>query len=321
MNAIAKIKRIVRDNVLFKFLWERYICKLLLMIDPKILANMTYRSRFNKNIDWENPKNLIEKIYWLQMYSDTRLWTLCADKYKVRQYVEEKACGHILNELYGVWTDVENIDWDKLPNRFVMKCNNGCGQVIVVKDKSNLNIPFLKKQLKAWMTEKYGYEGAQLHYLGINSCIIAEKLLENQGNLSLIDYKLWCFHGKPEFFLVAYDRKNAEEYKLSAFDLNWTNISEKVLNKETSHFCGKDIPMPNTLMEMIDIATKLSQDFCEVRVDFYEVDGQVVFGELTFTSGYGSYNEDYYLELGNKLDLNKVKKIDIPNKYKKFIIN
>lgn len=315
MNIISKFKNIIRDNRMLRAIWEKCLCKLLLKIDPKILANWTYRSRFNKNINWGNPQNLIEKIYWLQMYSDTSLWTLCADKYKVRQYIKDKGCEDILNDLYGAWNDVEQIDWQNLPSQFVLKCNNGCGQVIVVKDKSKLHLPSLQKQLKSWMTDKYGYEGAQLHYLSIESHIIAEQLLKNKDNSSLIDYKLWCFHGEPEFFLVAYDRKNAEDYKLSAYDLNWNNISDLVLNKTTIHYCGRDIPKPTSLQQMINVGKILSEDFPEVRVDLYEVEGKVIFGELTFTSGYGSYNEDFYLKLGEKLDLTKVAKLSAPNKY------
>lgn len=307
MNLLISTKAFIKGNSFLRWIWERIICRIIFVINPKILANWTYKSRFGKNIDWKNPHDLIEKIYWLQMYSDTSLWTLCADKYRVREYVEKKGCGTILNKLYGVWEDVEDIDWDTLPNSFVLKWNNGSGQVIIVKDKGSLDIVKTKKTLRSWLKSNYGYEGAQMHYLKIKSCIIAEELLINEVNPdeSLVDYKIWCFHGKPCFCLVVYGRQGID-YKLSAYDLQWNNISDRVFNKDSKHYCGVNIRKPSSFNKMIEYATKLSADFAEVRVDFYEINDNPIFGELTFTSGYGYYSYDFYKELGSFIDLNKV---------------
>lgn len=285
--------------------------KVIAKIYPQYLANKTYKSVFNKDINWKNPKNLIEKIYWLQLNTDTSLWTLCADKYRVRSFVEDRGCGEILNELYGKWNNANEIDFDKLPNSFVLKINNSCGQIILVKDKSNLDYDKTRKQLNEWLKSEYGYVGAQLHYTRIKPCIIAEKILENKDNenSSLVDYKIWCFDGKPECILVAGERtwndKGIDKYSLSMYDTQWNNISKKALNEHGKHYNGSNVEKPSSFESMLDYARILSKGFKEVRVDFYEIDNKPVFGELTFTTGYGSYKEDFYEYLGSKISLDK----------------
>lgn len=291
--------------------------KFYLKFNPKIIANSSYKFVFKKNINWENPIDLIEKIQWLQIYSDTSLWTICADKYLVRAFVKGKGCGYVLNELYGAWYNVDHIDWSKLPNSFVLKGNNSCGEVILVKDKNKLDKIDTKTQLKTWMKTVYGYNSAQLHYTRIKPCIIAEKLLINKKNpeKSLIDYKIWCFHGVPESILVS-DNRTENDYSLSFYDLEWNNISDIALNKNNTHYCGKQISKPKSFDKMIEVAKILSKDFPQVRVDFYDLAGKAIFGEMTFTTGFGSYSDEYYKYLGNKIDLNKVDKLPRLNSIK-----
>ncbi len=272
--------------------------------DPRILANRSFKSVFKRNIDWNNPKNLIEKIFWLQIYSDTSIWTKCADKYLVREYVKEKGCGDSLNELYGKWDSAEDIDYDILPNSFVLKTNHGCGQVLLVKDKSKLKIDETNRQLSEWMNQKYGYSSVQLHYTRIRPCIIAEKLFINENNPqhSLIDYKIWCFNGVPECILVVFNRTSFG-YKLSSYDLKWNNISSKIFNSSVNSISGIDVPKPQSFDQMIDISKKLSKGLPEVRVDFYDINGKAVFGEMTFSTAFGYYTDEYYEYLGSKVDL------------------
>lgn len=288
-----------------------YKLKVIARLYPQYLANEVYKSVFKKDIDWNNPKDLIEKIYWLQLNTDTSLWTLCADKYRVRAFVEERGCGEILNELYGKWDNANEIEFDKLPNSFVLKINNSCGQIILVKDKTNLDYDKIRKQLNEWLKSDYGYVGAQLHYTRIKPCIIAEKILENKDNKSssLVDYKIWCFDGKPECILVASERtwndKGIDKYSLSMYDTQWNNISKKALNEDGKHYNGCDVEKPSSFGLMLDYARILSKGFKEVRVDFYEIDSKPIFGELTFTTGYGSYKKEFYEYLGSKISLEK----------------
>lgn len=287
----------------------------LLSTDIKAIPNQIFKKVFGRDINWENPTSLIEKIYWMQIYSDTSLWTRCSDKYLVRSYVIEKECEDVLNTLYGKWNNATDIDWNMLPESFVLKTNNSCGQVILVKDKKDLNIPQTIQKLNDWLNIKYGYRDAQLHYTKIKPCIIAEKLFENkiERGKSLVDYKIWCFNGVPECILVVYNRTN-ENYFLSSYDLKWKNISDKTFNLDNAHYSGTNISKPESFDQMIECAKKLSTGVPQVRIDFYDIDGKAIFGEMTFTTGFGYYKEEYYDYLGSMLDLKKVKKIEPPTK-------
>lgn len=286
--------------------------------NPFKLADRDYKKMMKKSngIDWSNPKDLIEKIYWLQMYTDTSLWTKCADKYLVREFIKEKGYGEILNELYGKWDSEKEIDWGSLPNEIVLKINNGCGNVFIIKDKTKVNKDEIGQQLHQGLRIRFGDGNAQLHYTYIKPCIIAEKLLINteDPNTSLIDYKIWCLNGKPQFVLVVYDRNNHSNYKLGIYDLEWNDIYQRAFDKNSKHYHESNIPKPKSFDKMVEIAKALSSDFEEVRVDLYEVAGQPIFGELTFTTGYGYWTNDFYRELGDILDLSKTKYLSKPNK-------
>ena len=285
--------------------------------NPFKLADKDYNKNMKKStgINWEHPGDLIEKIYWLQMYSDTKLWTKCADKYRVREYVEGKGFTSSLNELYGKWDSEKDIDWDSLPNSFVLKINNGCGNVFIVDDKTRADKGAIKKNLHQMFRIRYGDENAQLHYTYIKPCIIAEKLLVNEENpdQSLTDYKFWCLNGVPQFILVVYNRVN-HNYQLGIYDLEWNDIYQKAFDKNSRHYHESHIPKPKSFDKMLEMAKALSLDFEEVRVDLYEIAGNPVFGELTFTTGYGYWTNDFYQQMGEILDLSKVKCLPTPNK-------
>lgn len=311
------LKSIIKNNKILFYFWKKFDwikTKYHLSTNIKAIPNKIFKKVFGRDINWDNPTNLIEKIYWLQLYTDTSLWTKCSDKYRVREYVKEKGCSEILNTLYGKWDNANDIDWNTLPDSFVLKTNNSCGQVILVKDKRNLDIPKTIKKLNNWLDLKYGYRDAQFHYTKIKPCIIAEKFFENKDDTekSLVDYKIWCFNGVPECVLVVYDRTK-DNYSLSLCDLEWNNISDKAFNLDNKHYSGVDIPKPQSLNQMIENAKKLSAGIPQVRVDFYDIDGKAVFGEMTFTTGYGYFSEEYYDYLGRKLDLSKVVKFNKPN--------
>ena len=288
--------------------------KLLCKINPKLAANIVYKKVFGRNINWENPKNLIEKIAWMQLHCDTSQWTRCADKYRVREYIKEKGCEETLVKLYGMWENPDDIDFDSLPNEFVLKGNNGWATVMLVKDKTKLNIEKTKKMLKNWIKRPFGHAAAQLHYLGIKRCIIAEELLHQSEELnqiskdSMVDFKIWCINGEPLSILVTFNRG---KFKLNRelFDINWNNISQQNLKGYKAEKSYPNFPRPASLDKMLEYARILSKDFPEVRVDFYEIDNKPKFGELTFSTGYGSFTPEYYEYLGSKIDLSRIKRI------------
>ncbi len=303
-------------SILNKFFFYRYLAfkkhKWDVEKNPKGEANRVYYPFFKKKINWENPKNLIEKIYWLQFNSDTSLWTKYADKYLVRDYIKECGYEENLPQLYGKWDNADDIDFGELPNSFVLKTNNGCGTVLVVKHKSKLNIKSTIKKLNQWLSIPFGYAGAQLHYTKIKPCIIAEELIENNledipiSPNSLIDYKVYCINGEPEAVWVAYDRTYTGVYN-TIYDKDWVKHPEHLVSSDYYTYHERDIPKPKSLNKMIEIAEKLSQPFHQVRVDFYIINNKPIIGELTFTTGTGFFTCDFYDYLGSKIDLSKVK--------------
>lgn len=298
---------------LYKLLAAR-IQQWSIMINPECEMRRAYYKTYHRYPDLDNPRNLIEKIYWMQLHVDTTLWTKCADKYAMRDYVSECGYEDFLPKNLGKWEKAKDIDFSELPNEFVLKSNNGCKTVLLVHDKSKLDERFTKKQLQRWLNIPYGWSGGQLHYTRIKPCIIAEEMLHQDDEQklfspnSMVDYKVWCINGEPENVLVVYGRSSAG-YSLDLYDTQWNRLGDKLnkMNKK-GHFTfqEKALPKPDCLSVMLEMARNLSKPFPEVRVDFYIVNGNPVIGELTFTTGYGYFTDEYYDYLGKKIDLNKV---------------
>lgn len=295
------------SNWIKHVLYGHYYFRAIYNISPKYGASKIFRRFFHRGINWDNPKNLQEKTYWLLFNTNTDMWTLCADKYRVREFVKERGASEILTDLYGQWENVDDIDFNMLPNDFVLKANNGCESIIVVKDKSKMDVNKVKKTMKEWMKHPFGYNGSQFHYLRIKPCIVAEQRLEEQGETkalsphSMVDYKIWCFNGEPESIIVVFDRAPGFTQQM-LFDLDWNDLSPRVFKAD---YYKKPFPKPKNLDKMLDYARKLSQGFPEVRADFYNIDGKIYFGELTFTAGYGDLTDEYYDYLGSKVILPK----------------
>lgn len=289
----------------------RAFLKRKILKDPVWEMNRCYKLLYGRKPDLVNPKEFVEKTYWLQLHTDTSMWTKCADKYRVREYVRDCGLEDYLPHLYGKWDNVKDIEFSTLPPSFVLKSNNSCGTVIVVKDKEKQNEKQIKKTLNSWLKETFGYRGAQLHYLKINPCIIAEELLladdeqKRISPISLIDYKVYCFRGKPECIWVAYNRTHDGVW-MNLFDTEWNEMSNNVVDnfEEYYHYHPEvELKRPACLAKMLEMASILSKPFAEVRVDFYIINNTPIIGELTFTSGTGFFTEDYYKYLGSKIDL------------------
>lgn len=308
---LRKFKHFLNRFYIYRYLTYK-IHKNRVVRDPRSEANRSYYPFFKKSINWDQPEDLIEKIFWLQLNSDTTLWTEYADKYRVRAHLKQLGYENHLPLLYGKWDDVNSIDYSSLPKSFVLKTNNGCGTVMVVRDKSKLNFKNVNKQLDQWLAIPYGYRGAQLHYTRIKPCIIAEELLisdEKDKVLSpnsLIDYKVYCINGEPECIWVPYDRTHSG-VKMTLFDLNWKKMSQNLVSSDYYTYSENNIPKPHCLEEMLHISKKLSANFPQVRIDFYVINNRPIIGELTFTTGWGWFTTDYYKYLGSKLDLNQNK--------------
>lgn len=269
---------------------------------PQKWADELYRLSFGRCINWDNPKDMNEKQRWIQFKTDTTEWTKLADKYAVREYIESMGMSDILVDLYGVWYDADQIDFAKLPKSFVIKTNHGCGEVMLVKDKSTINEDQVRAKFKEYLNTPYGHQAAEYHYLPIRPCIIAEELLEDNTGLStsLIDYKFFVFHGEPQACAVFFNRElGTHNVAYGLYDMNWVCIENS--NKHTVEPDGVFLPKPQTLNKMIEACRCLAKQFPFVRLDFYEVNNKLYFGEFTFTpSGLNNRSNVYTKERMDK---------------------
>lgn len=279
-----------------KFL--EYITKISPIFSGKLLFFIRTKKRPNMRL----PKTFNEKTTWLKMYNyrNNELIIKCTDKYIVRKYIINKGYKQILNDLYGVYDNFEYIDFNKLPNNFVIKCTHGCGYNIICNDKASFNITSAKKKINRWLKEKYGYATSELHYTKIKPRIIVEKYLCDVEGRMPLDYKFYCLNGKVNCILVCSERE--KKLRLSYYDLNWKRIpyEKREWSSETN------IKKPINLDRMISISENLSKDFPFVRVDLYNDNGKIIFGELTFTPACCCapyYTEQANEELGRKLEI------------------
>ena len=252
--------------------------------------------------DFKHPKRFTEKLQLYKMKYRNPIMHQCVDKYEVRKYVESKGLGHILNELYGVYDKVEDIDFNTLPNQFVIKSTTGGGgfNVIVVRDKNTADFNDIRHKISSWNIHKPGQvsAGREWAYSGMpHTRIIIEKYLENPSKNELIDYKFFCFEGKP--YCVQVDTGRYTGHHQNYYDMQWNSLGVHCSYPE-----GEQLEMPSQFTLMKEVVSKLSEDFPFVRVDLYDVNGKVYFGELTFypSSGYGKFHPDNFdMTLGNKL--------------------
>ena len=238
----------------------------------KLGSTILYIVRTHKIPHYKKAKNFNDEMMKLKLsYKNNDIVIRCTDKYEVRNYVKEKGCKEILNELYGVYKDTNEINFEELPNKFALKCTHGCAYNIICKNKQEMNIEKTKKKLKQWMKEKYGWATGELHYTKIEPRIICEKYLCDKDGKMPIDYKIYCFNGKPKCILVCSERE--EKLKLSYYDLKWNRLNYEKKNWS----CKKSIEKPKNLEKMITYAEKLAKGFKFVRVDLYNEDGKIIF--------------------------------------------
>ena len=252
---------------------------------PKEYADRIYKKKFGRHINWDNPTEFNEKIRWMQFYTDTEIWSQLADKYRVRKYLEKRGYGDILVKLYGVWNNSEEIDFDSLPNSFVLKTNHGSGEVIVVKDKRSVDVSLIREKMDYFLHTPFGFQTAEPHYLHIKPVILAEEMIENDSSwsTSLVDYKFYCFNGEP-FCCTVFFNRDIEKHQRFAeiYDMGW-NRHDEWLRDTYRPDVAIDVPRPQCLVQLLETCRKLAADFPFVRMDFYVKGEKFYFGEFTFT--------------------------------------
>ena len=278
-------------------------CKIepALISDEKAVKKY-YKKTFGKELDLDNPTTFTEKTNWYKLNNRNPLMAKCADKVAVRDYIKEKGYGDCLNEIIGVYDRVNEIDFDSLPDQFVIKASHGSHMSYIVKDKSSFDWKNAKKMMKTWLHQNIYWSGREWVYKDIPKRIIIEKYLEDE-NGELRDYKFYCFNGKPDF--IQYDIGRYSHHYRNFYDLEFNALPFKNGCEQNFEI---DIEKPNSLQKMITIAKVLAEPFQFARVDFYSVYNRIVFGEITFFHEGGStpFEPNEYEEIiGNKWRLVK----------------
>lgn len=254
-----------------------------------------------KRLNLENPKEFAEKIQWLKLNLYKQEYERYVDKYAVRSNVEEKIGGKYLNDLIKVYENVEDIQLDDLPDKFVLKGTHGSGYNIIVKDKSQLDWNEAKLKLKKYLNTNYFEKYKEYIYKDIKPRIVAEKYLDQLNSNHIIDYKFMCFHGIPEYVHVKTFEDNS--IKEAYYSVDWKKEQPKIVG---NNHLKQSIVKPECYNEMITVAKTLSKDFIFVRVDLYAINNRVYFGELTFFHKGGmkrNYIESLNMKMGNLIKL------------------
>lgn len=288
MNTITKNFLLTPFNLLYK-------------ISPNIDLKILFRLKHGYKLDLNNPKTFNEKMQWIKLNDRNKLMPICCDKYLVRSFVEKQNCGNILNELYWEGFDPNKIPFDALPNQFVIKVTHGSTFNIICKDKSNLNYSETIQKCEKWLKQKFLPCYGEWFYGKAKPRIVVEKYLENETDEQLNDYKVLCFNGKAKIIKIDTDR--FKDHKSYLYDLEWNKFKGIGWGCPTS---DKEINKPENLECLIKYAERLSKPFTFARIDFYIVNGKIIFGEITFIPGAGfdkfpTYEFD--LMLGNFLKL------------------
>ncbi len=281
---------------------------ILFKISPEVELKLLFRIKQGYKLNLKNPKTYNEKLQWIKIYDKNPLMAKCVDKYKVRDYVKEKECADILNELIWEGFNPKEIPFEKLPNKFVIKVTHGSTFNIICKDKNKLNIEQTIKKLNKWLKAKFIPCYGEWFYGVEKPRIIIEKYIESEDDNQLKDYKVFCFNGKPQYIRIDSDRFS--NLKSDLYDEKWNYIKEEHMGHKAA---GDVFKKPKCLLELLKYASKLSKPFMHARVDFYIVEEKIYFGEITFTNGAGFdkfTSNSFDLKMGNLLDLDEVRRKD-----------
>lgn len=238
-----------------------------------------FKAEMGYSLPLDKPETYNEKLQWLKLYDRDSSYTCMVDKYSVKQYVADKIGKQYIIPSYGVWDKFSEIEFDKLPNSFVLKCTHDSGGLVICKDKNKLNYSLAKKKICACLKRNFFYQGREWPYKNVKPRILAEMYLDDETGNGLNDYKFFCFNGVPKIMFVATERqKDHSEVKFDFFDMDF-----KHLDIHDGHQLSQNvIEKPYCFEEMKSLASKLSTGVPQLRVDFYEYNNRVYFGELTF---------------------------------------
>ncbi len=248
-------------------------------LPDKTYLRWMYYLKCGQSLNLENPQRYNEKLQWLKLYYRDPLWTKMVDKYRVKELVSERVSDKYVVPCLGVWNRAEDIEWDKLPERFVLKTNHDSGNngVFIVHDKSQINKPQMIHRINASLRRDTSIPGREWPYKDVERCVFAEVYLEDATG-ELRDYKFFCFDGVVKYLFIATERQSGGEVKFNYYDADFNDLG--IVQQHP--MSNKKIEKPKMFEQMKELATKLSKGLPEVRVDLYEVNGKIYFGEYTF---------------------------------------
>ncbi|MGL5950412.1 MAG: ATP-grasp fold amidoligase family protein [Cetobacterium sp.] len=261
---------------------DNTIIKTMTIVNPTLATKFLFRRVMGYNLNLENPKTFNEKIQWLKLNEENQIMIQCGDKYGVRKYAEDKGLKEILCDFYGRFENEEEIDFEKFPEKFVLKISNSSGQNLIVSSKKDLDFKEVKKQLKNWKDQKFGLHTAEPHYQKMDSKIICEEYLEDKEKGELEDYKVYCFNGEPLFLMICTGRaKKSTKYYF--FDFEWNPLNYNRHSDNLIKGIDEAVQKPKNLDKIYEYSKILAKDIKFVRVDFYNISGRIILGEMTFT--------------------------------------
>ena len=308
-----ELKSMLKNNFYIYVLYHFFRYELPYHILPshlydKLIISRKFKRVFGYRINFKNPQTLNEKIQWLKLNSHEDLHTICADKYKVREWLSQRFGSDYLVPLLYKTENWQDINPDIIPSdtHCIIKSNGGCGDYCIIRDKSKVNWAELKQKCRIWLNTNYYYEKQEWQYKNIKKCIIIEKLLETKNHCLPNDYKLHFINGELEFVYCSINRETTNNRNV--YDANWQPLpfSWVAKEKDIKNLRGPEIPPPATFEKMKYIGREIAKLFKYVRVDFYDVDGKLYYGEITLHhgSGFDVFNpNDYDLFYGQKLIL------------------
>jgi hypothetical protein len=273
--------RLKDDNPYLKYIWLQTAYRRQWKINAKLsdvdCINNLYKGYCGHLPNLDNPVAFSEKMQWLKLHYRNELMPIVGDKYTVRKYLEELGYGNLLNSMIAVFESIDEFDIDKLPNQFVLKATHSSGWNLVVRDKNKINWSIWKRHMQYWLSHDIAWNGREWHYGVMTPRIVCEKYLEDKSG-GLMDYKFYCFNGEPQFMQLNVDRGLASATQ-NYYDLDWKLLP---FGKTHAHNPNIHPQKPEKFDEMVSLARKLSKPFPYVRMDFYEANGRIYFGEFTF---------------------------------------
>ncbi|MDB6136864.1 MAG: uncharacterized protein JWM59_5107 [Verrucomicrobiales bacterium] len=277
---------------------------LLIPFSDVTYSKAVYRLRNGRKLNLKDPKLFSEKLQYLKLREKNSEYGQYVDKHEGREIVKRLIGGQVLNEQYFSTESPDEIDFNSLPDSFVLKLTHGSGFNVICQNKDELDWESTRKLLWRWLRTNYAKEKREWQYLNVKPRIVCERFLADESG-SLRDFKFLCFHGVPRLIWVDIDR--AGNHSRAFFDAGWNRVAVE-FGRYSQY--GGEVPRPDNLEEMLDYAAAMAVGFPFVRVDFYSISGRTIFGEVTLhpASGFGEFRPlEYGLEVGSWIDLNKTK--------------